>query len=254
MEYIYDGTFEGLLCCFYAHVYEEKADNIMPEKNADQYSLTSRKFIQSDETKAEKVASAIESKISPSCLRRCYKAYLTEADKAEMDILAYVFFGFKTGAQVDLLHGNPIVRRVDELNIKISRETDRLRGLLRFQVVCDDLQKEILYANIGPDADLIQLLMPHFLNRYRREPFIIHDINREKAAFASDGRWVMRPLSRDFAPEFAESEKDYQVLWQQYFRSAAIKQRINPRCQKNFMPKRYWKYLVENPEEKISAL
>lgn len=254
MEYIYDGTFEGLLCCFYAHVYEGQADNIMTEKNADQYSLASRKFIQSDEEKAEKVASAIEAKISSSCLRRCYRAYLSEQAGGEMDILAYVFFGFKTGSRVDLLHGNPIVRRMDELNIKVSRETDRLRGLLRFQVVCDDLKKEILYAHIGPDADLIQLLMPHFLNRYRKEPFIIHDVNREKAAFASDGRWVMRPLSRDFAPEFAKSEQDYQALWKQYFRSAAIKQRINPRCQKNFMPKRYWKYLVENPEEKISAL
>ena len=254
MEYIYDGTFEGLLCCFYAHVYEEKADNIMTEKNADQYSLTSRQLILSDETKAEKVASAIEKKVSPSCLRRCYKAYLSETIGAEMDILAYVFFGFKTGKQVDFLHGNPIVRRVDEMNIKVSRETEKLRGILRFQVVCDEQGREILYAHIGPDADLIQLMMPHFLNRYRKEPFIIHDVNREKAGFASDGRWVMRPLSRDFAPEFADSEQAYQTLWQQYFRNAAIKQRINFRCQKNFMPKRYWQYLVENPEEKISVL
>ena len=254
MEYIYDGSFDGLLCCLYAHVYEEKAENILAENNADQYSLAARKYISTDETKAEKVASAIERKISPYSLRRCYKAYLSEQVGLEMDILNYVFFGFKTGSQVDLLHGNPVVRRIDELNIKISRETERLRGILRFQVVWDEAQNDILYAHIGPDADLIQLLMPHFLNRYRKEPFIIHDVSREKAGFASDGRWVMRPLSRDFAPEFADSEQEYQALWKQYFRNAAIKQRINPRCQKNFMPKRYWKYLVENPEEKTSGL
>lgn len=254
MEYVYDGTFEGLLCCFYAHVYEEAADNIMSEKHADQYSLAARKYIENDEGKAEKVACAIEKKISPAALRRCYRAYLSEKDDAEMDILAYVFFGFKTGSQVDLLHGHPLVRRMDELNIKVGRETERLRGLLRFQVVCDENGTEVLYAHLGPDADLIQLLMPHFLNRYRREPFIIHDVNREKAGFASDGRWVMRPLSRDFAPAFAASEQDYQTLWKQYFHHAAIAQRINFRCQKNFMPKRYWQYLVENPEEKNSLL
>ncbi|NCB42592.1 MAG: DNA metabolism protein [Clostridia bacterium] len=254
MQYVYDGTFEGLLSCFYAHVYEEAAEDILPQKSAEQCSFTSRKLIVSDESKAEKVAFAIEKKISPYSLRRCYKAYLSQIEGSEMDILSYVFFGFQTGQQVDLLHGNPIVRRMDELNIKVGRESERLRGLLRFQVVCDEGGREILYANIGPDADLIQLLMPHFLNRYRKEPFIIHDVNRKKAGFASDGRWVMRPLSQDFAPEFAESEQDYQNLWKQYFRSAAIKQRINPRCQKNFMPKRYWKYLVENPEEKPSML
>jgi len=254
MEYVYDGTFEGLLCCLYAHVYEEAADNIMAEKSADQYGFVSRKFIISEESKAERVANSIEKKVSSHCLRRCYKAYLSQIEGAEMDILAYVFFGFKTGGQVDLLHGHPIVRRIDELNIKVGRESERLRGLLRFQVVCDEKGNDVLYANIGPDADLIQLLMPHFLNRYRREPFIIHDVKRQKAGFASDGRWVMRPLSWDFAPEFAESEQEYQRLWQQYFRNAAITQRINPRCQKNFMPKRYWKYLVENPGEKTSVL
>jgi len=254
MEYVYDGTFDGLLCCLYAHVYEEEAENIIAEKHADQYGLSKRKFIESEREKAERVASAIERKISPYCLKRCYKAYLAQIDNSEMDILRYVFFGFKTGSQVDSLHGNPLVRRMDEINIKVSRETERLRGLLRFQVVRDENGNEVLYAAIGPDADLIQLLMPHFLNRYRKEPFIIHDVRREKAGFASDGRWVMRPLSRDFAPEYAQSEQAYQALWRQYFRSAAIKQRINPRCQKNFMPKRYWQYLVENPEEKTSVL
>lgn len=226
----------------------------MTEKNADQYSLTARKTIVTDEMKAEKVASAIEKKISSASLRRCYKAYLSEQDNAEMDILAYVFFGFKTGAKTDALQGHPLVRRVEELNIKVGREVEKLRGLIRFQVICDENGTEVLYAHIGPEADLIQLLMPHFLNRYRREPFIIHDVNREQAGFAADGRWVMRELSRDFAPEFATSEHDYQALWQQYFRHAAIRQRTNLRCQRNFMPKRYWQHLVENPEEKNPVL
>ena len=250
MEYIYDSTFDGLLCCIYAHVYEDAAEAILTQSDSNQYSLAHRKIILTDEQKADKVASAIENKISPSSLRRCYRAFLSKIPGAEMDILAYIFYGFKIGQDVDLLHGDPIVRRIDELNHKVNREIERIMGLLRFSVVYDENKNEVLYASFGPDCDIIQLVMPHFLNRYRREPFVIHDTNREKAGFASLGRWVMRPLPRSFAPEYTSSEQDYQDLWKQYFKTAAIKERINPRCQKNFMPKRYWQYLVENPEEK----
>jgi len=250
MEYIYDGTFDGLLCCLYAHLYEEAAEAILPEKNAGQYSLSVRRALITDPEKADKVASAIENKISPAALKRCYRAFLSQIPGSEMDILAYAFYGFKIGKNVDLMHADPIVCRIDQLNHKVNREIERIMGMLRFHVVNDENGNEVLYAHFGPDCDLIQLAMPHFLNRYRREPFVIHDINREKAGFAAGGRWVMRPLSRDFAPEFTPSEQEYQALWKQYFKTAAIKERINPRCQKNFMPKKYWQYLVENPEQK----
>jgi probable DNA metabolism protein len=41
------------------------------------------------------------------------------------------------------------------------------------------------------------------------------------------------------------AEKEYQDLWKKYFETIAIKERTNPRCQKNFMPVRYWKNLTE---------
>ncbi|HNX60154.1 MAG TPA: DUF4130 domain-containing protein, partial [Spirochaetota bacterium] len=40
-------------------------------------------------------------------------------------------------------------------------------------------------------------------------------------------------------------EKEYRAMWRHYYREIAIPERTNPRCQKNFMPVRYWKYLTE---------
>ena len=87
--------------------------------------------------------------------------------------------------------------------------------------------------------------MLHFLNRFREEPFIIHDVGREKAAFASEGSWVMRSLSKDFSPLYTKDEQQYQELWRGYFRTAAIDQRRNQALQKQFIPMRYWQYLTE---------
>lgn len=250
MEYVYDGTFEGLLCCLFAHVHEEAAQAILPEKNAGQMGLAPRKTVVSRSLEADKVAEAIRRKISPDCLRRCYRAFLSGEPGAEMDILAYVFYGFKIGRDVDLLHGDPIVRRIDLLNHKVSREVERMLGMLRFSLIRDQEDRPLFYAHFAPDCDLLQLIMPHFLNRYRREPFVIHDVKRQKAAFADRGRWELRDLSRAFAPEYTPDEETCRDLWKNYFTHAAIQERINPRCQKNFMPKRYWAHLVENPEEK----
>ncbi|MDD2294904.1 MAG: TIGR03915 family putative DNA repair protein [Eubacteriales bacterium] len=254
MEYVYDGTFDGLLCCLYAHVYEEAAQAILPEADAGQLGLAPRRKVTTRSREADRVADAIEKKISRNCLRRCYRAFLSGEPGVETDILAYVFYGFSKGKDVDLLHGDPIVRRIDVLNHKVGRETERMLGMIRFGLIRDPEGQPILYAHIAPDCDLLQLVMPHFLNRYRREPFVIHDIKREKAAFSTDGRWVMQTLSRDFSPEYTPDEEACRALWRRYFTNAAIQERINLRCQKNFMPRRYWQHLVENPEEKRAPI
>ena len=49
-------------------------------------------------------------------------------------------------------------------------------------------------------------------------------------------------------PEFTENEKMYQELWKMFFKTISIKERKNPRCQMQFMPKKYWKDLIEEPD------
>ncbi|HBG76385.1 MAG TPA: hypothetical protein DDW86_05450 [Clostridiales bacterium] len=40
-------------------------------------------------------------------------------------------------------------------------------------------------------------------------------------------------------------ELELQQLWKQYFEGIAIRGRYHPGLQRQFMPRRYWKYLVE---------
>ena len=45
--------------------------------------------------------------------------------------------------------------------------------------------------------------------------------------------------------DLAEDERQFQLLWKNYFRALAIPQRINERQQRRMMPRRYWKHLTE---------
>jgi probable DNA metabolism protein len=46
-------------------------------------------------------------------------------------------------------------------------------------------------------------------------------------------------------PISSDREMFYQALWKSYFKNIAIGERKNPRLQRQFIPRRYWKNLVE---------
>jgi probable DNA metabolism protein len=59
------------------------------------------------------------------------------------------------------------------------------------------------------------------------------------------GQWYICAFTESILPDKANEELDYQRLWRHYFDTIAIKERTNKKCQKNFMPVRYWKHLTE---------
>jgi len=240
-DYLYDGTFEGFLSCIYAHYYEEKAGGIFVKEQYQSNILTSSREIETDHTKAAKVFDAIENKISGHDLRRVYKAFLSSAPEKENKLLEYILLGFRIGPKLRLLHSNSIVFEVQQIEKKVSFEVHKLCGLVRFTV----LNGGVLYAPIEPDHDVCELLANHFCDRFKNDPFIIHDKKRSKALIAGGGNFYISDFSPESLPDLAGDEKKYRQLWKTFFDTIAIKERTNPRCQKNFMPVRYWKNLTE---------
>ena len=241
IDYLYDGTFEGLLCCVFAHYYEEKAAGIFRQADYQPTMLHAARAVATDAEKAARVYGAIREKISSFDLERVYTAFLSSAPEKEMKILHYVVLGFREGAQVSRLHGHPVVFDLQRIEQKVHREIHRFTGLVRFSV----LKGEVLYAPIEPDHDIIERLAGHFCDRFKCDPFIIHDRKRGKALIAKDGDWVISDFDESLLPALSEGEEAARRLWKNYFGATAIRERTNPRCQKNFMPVRYWKNLTE---------
>ncbi|MHC1723084.1 MAG: TIGR03915 family putative DNA repair protein [Aminipila sp.] len=241
VDYLYDGSFEGFLTCIYYHYYEEKAAGIFTKNNYQSNILNSFIEVKTEAEKATKVYNAIEKKISPYDLQRIYRVFLSTVDNREILLLNYIRLGFKEGSKISLLHGNAYVSPVEKAEKKVTFEIHRLLGLLRFSV----LEGEVLYAVLEPDHDVLEFLADHFTDRYKNEPFIIHDKKRNKALVAQGGEWYITEFTEKALPHLSKNEKDYRALWKKYFETIAIKERTNPKCQKNFMPVRYWKHLTE---------
>ena len=241
VDYLYDGTFEGFLSCVHAHYYIEKAGGIFPRESYQANLLGRPVEVETDESRASTVYNAITSKISPYDMERVYRVFLSCDPHKETKLLKYIVFGFKHGSKIRLLHGDPIVVDVQQIEKKVTHEVHRLSGLIRFTV----LKGEVLYSPIEPDHDVCELLADHFCERFKHDPFIIHDKKRAKALIANEGDFYISEFTSQNLPPLAAAEKEYQKLWKKYFDAIAIKERTNPRCQRNFMPTRYWKNITE---------
>jgi probable DNA metabolism protein len=248
MDYLYDESFEGFLCCVFRHYYQEKAEGIFPQTRYQGNLLRAHSIVETDEEEASRVYEAIERKISAHDIKRVYMTFRSSLQGKEMHLLRYIRLGFKEGARIRSLFGNPVVFTVQQAERKVVHEVHRMCGFARFSEVArssDAAEKSILYASMEPDHDIVEFLAPHFCDRFKHEAFIIHDKRREKALVYAAGDRYITDFDDADALVGTEAETLYRKLWREYFNAAAIRERSNSRCQRNFMPTRYWKNLTE---------
>lgn len=240
INYLYDGSFDGLLTAVYESYYEEKAQGIFPEADYQFNIFIPSITIQTDLMKAEKVYRAIAKKISDSSLKQIYYAFLSNETEKETKILKYLQLGFKLGPQIDDLHAHPDVLPIRQATRKVSFEVERFLGFLRFKDA-----GSFLYAVLEPDHNILLLLADHFADRLACERFIIHDRKRGLAVIANCKQWYLTDFTQDMDLSCSESENDYQELWKTYFTRIGIENRKNKNLQAHFVPQRYRSNLIE---------
>lgn len=240
MDYLYDGTFEGLLTCVYFHYKVERTTGIYEMSAYQQSFVSTSREISTDIGRAKTVSDAIVNKISYEAYLYAYYCFLSDHEHKENEILNFLIFGFKYGRNTMNFHSQPQVLPIKEAFVKVEREAQKFRGILRFADIGG-----VLYAAYSPDNDLTILLIEHFADRYKFESFIIHDLRRKKAAVYSNQHWEIKDISRVELPDYSEDETMIRKLWKQYFLDLAIKERTNINLQFQFVPARYRKDMVE---------
>lgn len=244
--YIYDGSYQGLLTAVYvAFKKREIPVKIVAESKYKNDLFYQKEKFKADPKKASFFAEQIKEHISTQALNNVFHTYLSEAEKMELYIFRYLFTGFKVGKKVDEYLTKDYIRNIHDLAHKVRHENHRLKGLIRMQEAADGK----FYAAVEPDFKTLILLAPHFKERFSTMDWIIHDQKREEAVIfsAADNEWLLIDLERNFRPKFSQKEKEVQNLWQSFFSAVSIKNRRNPKAQQQFMPKKYWKHLIEEP-------
>jgi len=103
--YLYDGSFEGLLCCVHESVYtHELPVDIQPEEAA-QPTLFRQKYIAADEEKAARVYDSIPRKISPDAAALVQCVFLSCMPGKELAILRFLLLGYLSLAALPIWAG-----------------------------------------------------------------------------------------------------------------------------------------------------
>ena len=240
VRYLYDGSFDGFLSVIYACYYHEVPQCIEREGSYNFSMLYEDKVIETDLVKSNKVYKAILEKISEDTLIHVYQAFLSEAPAMELKLFKYIQLGFKIGSKVNDLLSNEIVSEVQKHSRKVAFEAHRFLGLVRFQEF-----NGILYAAIEPSYNILELMGDHFKERLTKEKWIIHDVKRKISIVYENNQWVLRDFNFEKLESLEEEELFYQKLWRVFHKRVAIQERRNERQQMQYMPKKYWKNLIE---------
>jgi probable DNA metabolism protein len=123
---------------------------------------------------------------------------------------------------------------------KTQNEIHKMRGLLRFSP-----ENDTYISRCAPDHLVLPALGEYFSARFGETAWAIID---EKRGLCLNRRYAQdaKILSYEEYPSAANRAGDeWEELWRHYHKTINNESRKNPSLQRQFMPKRYWKYLSE---------
>ncbi len=177
-----------------------------------------------------------------SLIHTIYYVFLSDDKEKETTIYQFMQKYFIYKNQVFHYRTIDCINRVIRLARKVGSEAHKLKGFLRFK----ELDNEIYYGVINPTNNVITILANHFQRRLRNEYWIIHD--EKRSIYALYNKKEIMYVKEEQIPRnliLNQKEEFIEDLWKNYFKTIAIKERKNLKCQQNFMPKKYWKNIIE---------
>lgn len=243
--YIYEGDFISLLnTILYLLKNNLKPDNIKRETyNPSLFEQTIYLSIIKD----EKIIDQIIRNFGLYTMRSMYYVFLSEEENKEL--ILYYFFrnAIKYRHKIMYYRNLKCVSEVLRISNYVMHETHKMKGFLRFK----ELEKNILYAEMEPTNDILFLVSCHFAKRLKNEFWIIKD-NKRKIISIYDKKQFIIVKEDEFQLTIqreSKEEQNIESLWKTFYKTIGIKERKNDRCRRNFMPKKYWKYITEVKEE-----
>jgi probable DNA metabolism protein len=240
--YNIEDSIEGLFSAvFTAYKFRERPEIIGGKNVILPLFITKTQDIATDAAHFERVKKGILNRIGAAGLEEIYYAFACgHADKNTI-ILKYIVEVFKHGKAVLNMLTRPEIIAFLDCAQKTRKEVKHYMGFVRFK----ETEDGYYYAQIKPDNDVVQFIMPHFCDRYKAMHFVIHDVARNIAGLYNANEYKL-VSGKKIELTLSENERLYSGLWKQYFDNTAIPERKNKRLQRQFMPMRYREFMEEN--------
>lgn len=238
---IYDGTFINLLSTIKYLLQEHiKPQNIVIE---DTYSPNLfETLINPNITNDEKFINQIITTSSHEILKIIYYTFLSDAKNKELVIYYFILNTFIYHDKIIYHRNLNCVNTALKLSHHVSSENHKMKGFTRFKMI----NNHFLYAEISPDTNIIELLSKHFQKRLKNELWIIKDTKRNILSIYDTKKYhIISGENIQLLELSNNNDSNYENLWRTFFKTIAIKERENKKCQMSFMPKKYWHNIIE---------
>ena len=238
---VFDGSFDGFLSLvFDSYRASQEVASVAEEGGAS--SLLPSRFFPRDDKKALRIRRFLNQELGEEFAFMVKAAFLSRREERFYAILKTIHRACKLGPEVLRLLEDDILLFL-ACQREVLRESHRFQGLLRFRELAD----ESLLAVFAPRHHVLPLIMPHFVDRFPGEEFIIYDEQRHIAGISERGEVSFARVAA-LSPRESAGEQAVQGLWRTFFQHLAIKERENPALQQQHMPRYTWKNLPEMRE------
>ncbi len=200
--------------------------------------------------KASRVWKGVEKKLSGGAIRALKAVWLSEESESDELLFRYLRKTFNSTASIETNMGDQDVLDVMKLARTVNREAEHIRQFVRFQKTADG----IFFAPIEPKYNALPLSVDYFHDRFRDQEWVVYDVKRgygfhydlkHVSQFTFEGEEPLLISGSLQAQQLDNSEGLYEDFWKSYIQSLTIRERLNPRLQRQHMPVRFWKYLTE---------
>lgn len=246
----YDKTFEGLLTAvFDAYVRREFPETLIGENEPEPMFSDGAHTVFTDRAKADRVWASLRKKIDKRAQNMLLHVWLSEEKGSDELIFRYIRKVFDTPHSISYNFADPDVLEIKQIAMKVGREGEHVRQFVRFQKGGDGT----FFAPTAPKYNALPLAINYFKDRFADQKWLVYDTKR-RYGYYYDLEKVVEVTMEDDAhllggkldeALLAQDEILFQEMWRSYFKALAIKERLNPKLQRQHMPQRFWKYLTE---------
>ncbi len=236
--YLYDGSFEGFLCC----VFESFAQHEIPfavwtPERENRHPLPLQGHRHRPRKGPAGRLPALAGKLGAETEYLVTRDFLSGREDKELLLIRFLHLAFALGPGTVKRAGHPDVAPLYEMKKSLDWEVDKFQGFVRFEE-----HDGMLGAVIHPKNYILPLLRGHFCGRFPEEDFMIYDavhqavlLYQDHAAEAPRAGRTARPFPRP-----ASGSRQFQALWKQFYETLEIQARHSEKGRMSHCPKRFW--------------
>jgi len=245
----YDKTFEGLLSAIF-DAYSEKRfpERIIGYGEPEPMFTQQLWHVVTSTEKSGRVWKGLQKKMPGKACNMLFHVWLSELPGSDELLFRYIRKIFDSPPGIEANFTDPDMLEAHKIALQVSREGEHVRQFVRFQKAGDNT----FFAPVTPKYNCLPLALSYFKDRFADQKWIVYDQKRGYGFYYDLHKVIEINLPNDpmtggqlNEAMMAEDEKKFQLLWRGYHKALTIKERINPKLQRQHMPRRFWKYLIE---------